>query len=221
MNIGHKITVKPSDIYLRVYRNIFRWQVHQLIAWGHNDARYRIKSNNEEEPNITGYITEAIRARLITNGPPWCQYYSIREDSPIEASTRSGRSRPRPDIIIETNLGGRPEYVFEAKRLRKNGFEASKYVDSDGMGCFVSGLYASRYDEASMLGYIQSDSLTHWKDQVRKAIDKNAEQLCLKSPQYDKTVIDVFPLEWVSEHKRVKLGRSIAMYHILLDCCAL
>ncbi|MBA7503428.1 hypothetical protein ES706_02037 [subsurface metagenome] len=220
MNADYTITIKPSEIYFGVYRSLFRQQVHQLIAWGHRSARHSIQSNNEEEPNITGYITEAIRARLVTNSPPWCVYYFVHEDTPIAASGRSGRSRPRPDIIIETNLGGRPEYVFEAKRLRINGFEASKYIDSDGMGCFVSGLYASRYDEAAMLGYIQSDSLIHWKDQVKKTIDENAEQLCLESPQYDKTVIDVFPLEWVSEHKRVKAGHSIAIYHILLDCCA-
>lgn len=220
MKADHTITIKPSEIYFGIYRSQFRWQVHQLIAWGHSSARHRIQSNNEEEPNITGYITEAIRARLITNRPLWCQYYFVREDSPIEASDRSGRSRPRPDIIIETYLGGRPEYILEAKRLRINGFEASKYIDSDGMGCFISGRYAPQYDEAAMLGYIQSDSLIHWKDRVKKTIDENAEQLCLESPQYDKTVIDVFPLEWVSEHKRVNLGRSITIYHILLDCCA-
>ena len=220
MKADHTITIKPSEIYFGIYRTRFRWQVHQLIAWGHSSARHRIQSNNEEEPNITGYITEAIRARLITNRPLWCQYYSVREDSPIEASDRSGRSRPRPDIIIETYLGGRPEYIFEAKRLRTNGFEASKYIDSDGMGCFISGRYASQYDEAAMLGYIQSDSLVHWKDKAKKTIDENAEQLYLESPQYDKTVIHVFPLEWVSKHKRVNLGRPIAIYHILLDCCA-
>ncbi len=220
MSADNTIAIKPSEVYFGVYRSLFRRQVHQLIAWGHHNARYRIQSNNEEEPNITGYITEAIRARLVTNSPPWCVYYFVHEDTPKAASGRSGRFRPRPDIIIETNLGGRPEYVFEAKRLRTNGFGANKYIDSDGMGCFISGRYASRYDETAMLGYVQGDSLTHWKDQVTKAIDGNAKQLCLKSSQYDNTVIDVFPLEWVSEHERVNLGRSITIYHILLDCCA-
>jgi hypothetical protein len=221
MNIDYAMSTEPSKTYFGVYLNLFRWQVHQLIAWGHNDARHRIKSSNEEEPKITGYITEAIRARLRrVNIPSWCQYYSIREDSPIEASGRSGRFRPRPDIIIEAYLRGRPEYVFEAKRLRKNGFGADKYIDSDGMGRFISGPYALRYNEAAMLGYIQSDSLVHWKNQVKKAIDGNAKQLCLKPPQNDETVIDDFPLEWVSEHNRVSVGHSIAIYHILLDCCA-
>ena len=220
MNTNNIMSTKPSEMYFGVYRSLFRLHVHQLIAWGHTSARNKIQSTNEEETNITGYVTEAIRAQLRTNRPPWCVYYFVREDSPVEANGRSGRSRPRPDIIIETNLGGRPEYIFEAKRLRINGFEASKYIDSDGMGCFISGRYAPRYDEAAMLGYIQSDSLTHWKDQVKKAIDENAEQLYLESPQYDKTVIDAFPLEWVSEHKRVNLGRSITICHILLDCCA-
>ena len=220
MNTNYSMTTTPSEIYFGVYSNLFRFQVHQLIAWGHYTARHKLRSINEEEPNITGYITEAVRARLITDRPPWCNYYSIREDSPIEASNRSGRSRPRPDIIIEANFRGRPEYMFEAKRLRKNGYGADKYIDTDGMGCFISGLYALRYNEAAMLGYIQSDSSVHWKVQVKKAINDNAKQLYLKSPQKDETVIDDFPLEWISEHERQSVGRSIRIYHILLDCIA-
>lgn len=219
MNTNYSMTTIPSETYFGVYGNLFRFQVHQLIAWGHYTARHKIQSTNEEEPNITGYIAEAIKARLITNSPPWCVYYFVSDDRPIEAGGRAGRSRPRPDIIIEANFWGRPEYMFEAKRLRKNGYGADKYIDADGMGCFISGLYALRYNEAAMLGYIQSDSLVHWKDQVKKAIDENAKQLCLKSLQNDAAVIDDFPSEWVSEHDRISVGRSIAIYHILLDCC--
>lgn len=129
----NSVTSHPNQIYFGVYRRLFRLHAHQLIAWGHADARPRIKSNNEHEPSITGYIAEAIRDRLVTNRPPWCVYYSVHEDQPVKAKNRSGRSRPRPDIVIETNLGGRPEYVFEAKRLRKNGYGADKYIDKDGM----------------------------------------------------------------------------------------
>jgi hypothetical protein len=218
MKAGHTITIKPSDKYFGLYGNLFRWQVHSLIDWGYRNARYKIKSNNEEEPNITGYITKAIRDRLIVNNPSWCQYYYIREDSPIEARGRYGRSRPRPDIIIETNFRDRPEYTFEAKRLRKNGFGVNKYIDSDGVGCFVSGLYASRYSEAAMLGYVQSDSLPHWQSKIKKAIAGNAKLLCLKSPQNDETVIETLPFEWVSQHDRHSVGRSIYIYHILLNC---
>lgn len=110
--------------------------------------------------------------------------------------------------------------MFEAKRLRKKGFGVDKYVGSDGMGCFLSGLYASRYDEVAMLAYVQSDTLEHWRDQVKNKIDDNANLLRLKSSQRDVKVIDAFPLEWVSEHERDNVDRSITIYHILLDCLA-
>ena len=219
MNDKSTFTTRPSETYFGVYRDTFRLHVHQLVAWGHEEARNRIASNNEQEPDITGYISEAIKDRLVDNCPPWCIYYSIHEDMPVKMRGRSGRSRPRPDIIIETNLGNRPEYIFEAKRLRKNGYGVDKYIDSDGMGCFISGRYAARYDEAAMLAYVQSDSVACWQREVRKAIDDNSKPLSLKPPQRNRNVIDVFPFEWISEHERISVGQPIVIYHILLDCC--
>ena len=217
MNANDKMTSEHDETYFGVYRNLFRLHVHQLFAWGYSSARHMIKSNNEEEPNITGFIKVAIRNRLVTNDPPWCVHYSISEDVPVEVINRVGRSRPRPDIIIETNMGNRPEYIVEAKRLRKNGYGPHRYIDADGMGCFISGLYASKYAEAAMLGYVQSDSLSHWQNLVKKAINDNAKLLCLRS-QKDETVIGVFPLEWSSEHDRHGISQPIRLYHILLDC---
>ncbi len=220
MSLNHPVANRPSDRYFGVYRSQFRLHAHQLIAWGHSDARYKIQSNDEDEPSITGYITEAIRSRLRTNSPPWCVYYCVREDTPIETNRRSGRNRLRPDIIIETILGSRPEYTFEAKRLRKKGYGADKYINSKGVGRFVSGQYALRYDEAAMLGYVQSDSLVNWQEIIKNMIAQNAKQLCLKSSQKDDKVIDDLPLEWVSQHERPRVGRPICIYHILLDCVA-
>jgi len=212
-------TIKPSATYFGVYSPLFRVQVHQLIAWGYEDARHGIRSNNEHEPAITGFIAEAIQERFwALNCPKWCTHYSVHDNPPVRREGRSGSSRLKPDIIIEANFLGRPEYVFEAKRLRKIGYGVGKYVDSDGMGRFISGLYASRYDEAAMLGYVQSDSLVHWQGKVRKAIDDNVNQLRLRPPQRNERVIDAFPLEWVSEHERDSIGRPITIYHILLDC---
>jgi len=218
MNTNTKMTTKPSEMYFGVYRSLFRLHVHKLIAWGYDGAHHMIGSTNEKEPNITGFIKVAIRNRLITNDPPWCVYYFVSEDTPIEAINRVGRSRPRPDIIIETSTGSRPEYIFEAKRLRKNSHGQDKYIDTDGMGCFISGLYAAEYDEAAMLGYVQSDSLSHWQNLIKKAIESNVKLLCLRPPQVDETVDGIFPLEWVSEHDRYSQGRPIRLYHILLDC---
>jgi hypothetical protein len=214
-------TTKSTQIpFITTFTTQFRKQIHQLIAWGFTDARHRIQSNDEQEPAITGFIAEAIKDRLrALDCPRWCCHYFVRDDLPVEKEGLAGRDRPRPDIIIETNFPGRPEYLFEAKRLRKYGFTASKYASPDGIGCFVTGLYAARYDEAAMLGYIQSDSLAHWQNEVKSAIDNDGSELRLKSPQRDVRIIEALPLEWVSEHERDGVARPIIIYHILLDCC--
>lgn len=133
---------------------------------------------------------------------------------------RHGKSRPRTDIFIElTSRLNRPEYVFEAKRLRTKGYGAGKYTGVGGMGCFTEGIYAEGYSEAAMLGYVQSNTLKEWKKRVMKSITENAVGLYLQSPQHDEVVIPDFPLEWVSEHVRYNgKGLSLRIYHILLDC---
>lgn len=211
-------TTQPDMEYFGEYPRYFRMHAHKLIAWGYQDALCRITSNNEYETNITGFIAEAIDDRFKTNSPTWLSHYFIKDDPPIRKEGSSGRSRPRPDIIIQANFKGRPEYTFEAKRLRVNGYGTDKYVGEDGIGCFVNCLYAKTYNEAAMLGYVQSESIVSWKNKVKEAISSGAKSLCLISKQEDKTIISDFPLEWTSEHKREQIGRSIVMHHILLDC---
>lgn len=213
-------SLRPSGPYWGAFSHFFRVQVHQLIAWGYENACDKIRSSDEQEPSITGFIAEAINDRFCAlDCPGWCTYYSVRDDPPVRKSGRSGKSRPRADIIIQAHFPGRPEYVFEAKRLRRNGYPVGKYVAPDGMGCFISGLYASRYNEAAMLGYVQSDTVAYWRHRVKERIDKDGNKLCLIPPQYAKKIIDAFPLEWCSQHERDIVGRPITVYHLLLDCC--
>lgn len=215
--VGMKQTT-PETKYFEVYPRSFRIQVHQLIAWGFRDARHRICSNDELETSISGFIAEAIEDRLFTGYPTWCQHYFVKDDPPQRTPGRSGRSRLRSDITIQANFSGRPEYVFEAKRLKRGGWGVNKYIGSEGIDRFLAGAYAARYGEAAMLGYIQSDYPGFWQIALKKAIDDDASLLFLKCSQHDEKIIDDFPLEWVSEHDRPALGRSIDIYHILLDC---
>ena len=87
------------------------------------------------------------------------------------------------------------------------------------MGCFIKGIYGSRYNEAAMLGYVQSNSLEYWKTQVKETVEKNKAKLELISVQQDIVVIDEIPYEWISEHDRTAIGRPLKIFHILLDCC--
>jgi len=213
-------TIKPEATYFGPYPHSFRVHAHKLIALGYRSACLRIRSDSEEEPTITGFIAEGIQDQLrALECPGWFKNYFVKEDTPIKKKDKIGRRKPRPDIIIESNLRGRPEYIFEAKILRKQGHGTDKYLGADGMGCFISGRYAERYDEAAMLGYIQSDSLVYWKTKVKSAIDNDGSELLLKVSQHDVKIIDDFPFEWISTHERYSINRSINIYHILLDCC--
>jgi hypothetical protein len=97
----------------------------------------------------------------------------------------------------------------------------SYYLGEEGLGCFINGVYAKDFDEAGMLGYVQCDTLDQWVERLKLAIENDAKsdnKLLLKSPQREIQIIDEVSQEWVSEHNR-NTGRSISIYHILLDCC--
>lgn len=218
------MTTKSNQEYFGRFPARFKKQAHLLVHWGYEDARHGIQPpvniQDEDEESITGFLHFAIKDRLRTfEQPSWYKHYSVHEESPVETEGRSGKRRPRVDLIIESTSKGRCEYIFEAKRLKKYTHQVRHYTGSAGMGCFVSGKYARRYDEAGMLGYVQSDSLAEWKDKVKRKIDRDATKLSLTGCQRDEQVIDAFPLEWVSEHNRNSVGRPITIYHILLDCC--
>ncbi len=120
----------------------------------------------------------------------------------------SGHSRPRP------------KYIFEAKRLRKNGYPIGKYVGEDGLQCFVQGVYASQYPEAAMIGYVQSDIASYWESELERSFYKDVNNdlriiQLLHKAQVLSSMTDV----WVSEHER-EAGNLIAVYHIFLNCSA-
>ncbi len=214
--------LSPSLEYFGAFPDAFIKHIHQLIAIGYTDARPRIKVNDKkanEEPSITGFIVTALKNRKRALRPlsKWIKHYSFQENRPTEYGNRVGSDRLLPDIVIEMNGTGAPEFVIEAKRLLKGQSTAGDYTGSEGMERFVDGRYAERYDEAGMLGYVQSDSIKVWAEKVRKKI-KSSDALNL---EFCQQTVDIHPQiqqEWISIHKRTSKGRSIKIYHILLDC---
>ncbi|HVB72621.1 MAG TPA: hypothetical protein VNE38_03605 [Ktedonobacteraceae bacterium] len=212
---------KPDPSHFQSWKVAFRKNAHLLISAGYTAGHYKIESNEHYEEHITEFIVCGIKDWMRRRDRPlWCKLYSVHEEAPVSGKGSHGKSRPRTDIFIELiSRWKRPEYVFEAKRLRTNGYGAGKYTGLEGMGCFTEGIYASGYDEAAMLGYVQSNTIFEWKKLVKTSITKNAVNLYLQSPQHDEVIIPEFPLEWVSEHERHdSKGRPVRIYHILLDC---
>lgn len=202
----------------------FRRDAHQLLVWGHQEALPQIHCNLTEE-EITGLIVEAMREKLKDPTIPERFYdrYSVGEEKPLAVEGRTGKRRRKLDIVVESNLPreSRPEYVFEAKRLRKNGYPIGKYVGEDGLQCFIKGVYASQYPEAAMVGYVQSDATSYWESELKRSFDEDLHKdLCIIQLLQKVQVLSfIIPDVWVSEHERVT-GSSIAIYHIFFDCSA-
>jgi hypothetical protein len=207
-----------SLLTLDAYDYSFRRDAHQLLAWGYQDALQQINGNLEEE-EITGLIVEAMREKLKDTTIPERFYdrYSVGEEKPLAVDGRTGKRRFKLDIVIESNVPRklRPEYIFEAKRLRKNGYPIGKYLGKDGLQCFVKGVYASQYSEAAMVAYIQSDTASYWEKELKRSVKDDLS--CTKQPSVQVSVVESIPDVWASEHERKQLS-SIIIYHIFLDC---
>ncbi|MBV8694937.1 MAG: hypothetical protein JO125_16190 [Chloroflexi bacterium] len=214
-------SIKPDSHNFQKWKIAFREKAHLLIKIGYTRGCHNLKSDEHEEQDITEFIVNAVNDWMRSPASlPWCKYFDVHEESPVQKENCHGKSRPRTDILIKLcSRRERPEYIFEAKRLRERGYGVGKYIGPEGMGCFTEGVYASEYDEAAMLGYVQSNTLSHWKERLKKSITQKKASLYLNSFQYDEVVIAEFPLEWVSEHDRKRdINRSIRIYHILLNC---
>lgn len=194
----------------------FRRHSHNFLAVGYRKALPRILSEPDEETDITGYICEAIEEWFLRN-PKEAAGFFVKDDPPIRQSGRTGKRRPRTDIIIGYAAGARPEFVFEAKRLHRKKAVGSRYTAADGMGCFISGRYASSCAEAAMIGYVQTDSLERWCDELQIRVKNEAAELKLESTDPSLAFASAFPLEWASLHRRDEFG-PMKLFHIVLDC---
>jgi len=194
----------------------FRRNLHDLLAIGYREALPRIRTEPGEETDITGYICAGLKAWLRAN-PGKYDGFEIHDDPHVELAGKTGKRRPRADIIITFTAGVRPEFCFEAKRLHRTKARASHYTDADGMGCFISGRYASSYAETAMIGYVQTDTLERWRGELQERIQNEGVELKLERAENDVEFGSPFPLEWASTHRRD--ARSVVrIFHILLDC---
>lgn len=204
-----------NSAFIRIYEDSFRRIAHQLVVWGHQDASGEINSESVEE-EITGLIVEAIRDRLDTE--EGFDRYSVAEEVPLAIEGRVGKQRRRLDIVLESSHSQpRPRYIFEAKRLKKNSFAIGRYVGDEGMLCFVLGIYAAHYIEAAMLGYVQSDTVSYWSQELKRRFDSDEKNDMRVSKALKKVQVKGCPDILVSEHER-KGNASITLCHLFVDC---
>ena len=204
------------------YEQSFREDAHQLLAWGYQDARLLI-APDREETEITGFIAEAIQARLNSPGiDERFDRYSLKDDNPVPGEGRTGKRRMRIDIIIKSSSRprqkSRPWYIFEAKRLCRPSHPLSKYVGKEGIIRFVQGRYASDCPEVAMLAYVQTDTIAYWVAELKARFgNDSAKQFSITRNLFQTTVHPDLPDEWSSSHTRTN-GTPLTVFHLFLDC---
>ncbi len=218
-------TDETRNAIWREYALSFREDAHQLLAWGYLDARNRIRPD-QEETEITGYIAEAIQARLdspdIDERFFW--YYHLKEDNPVAGEDRTGKRRVRMDIIIECSLRpryqSRPQYIFEAKRLCRPNQTLGDYLNDEGILRFLQGRYASHCPEVAMVGYVQTDTVNYWTIALAQRFDRDsANHFRITEKLSQISIVPHLTDEWVSKHRR-ESEMPIAIFHLFLDCSA-
>lgn len=208
--------------WFRFYSGAFLRDVHQLLAWGYYDAQQQNETHSLAlEENITGEIVQAIKRRLDDLATPrkFTTHYFVDDESHVRESDKLGKERQRIDIVIVCSAKlPRPEFMFEAKLLRKNGFPISLYIGDGGMQCFIRGEYAASYPAAGMIGYIQSDDANRWFNELERKFNEDMhDNLRIRSSLKKIEVLSALKDEWVSRHYREN-NTDIQLFHIFLDC---
>lgn len=194
----------------------FRRHCHRFLAIGYRQALPRIQSEPDQEPDITGYICEAIDKWFHEHSEESFLFF-IKDDPFLSGGGRTGKRRLKTDIIISYAAGERPEFFFEAKRLHHTKAIASRYIREAGMGRFISGRYASHCHEAAMVGYVQTDTAERWQVTLQSSVEQQWDDLQLDRIIKSVSFEESFPLEWISCHRRSSLP-ALSLFHIVLDC---
>jgi hypothetical protein len=198
------------------FQAAFRRHCHRFLATGYTAALRRIQNDPDEETDSTGYICEALE-KWFRNNPQESVGFFIKDDPPVCGTDKTGKRRPRTDIVIGYAAGARPEFCFEAKRLHRSKAVGSRYTSAVGMGCFITGLYARQSADAAMVGYVQTDTLEQWQGDLQNRVQDKARELALESIDAKLSFEYAFPLEWSSTHGRQN-NSSVRIFHLLLDC---
>jgi len=178
----------------------------------------RASYSKAQEPVITGDMVNAIDSVLSERAEPWMSMFSVHDDPPINDGKRQGKRRRRVDLRLDSGeFIPRARFQFECKRLsRRNTVKI--YLGTEGLGCFLRGEYAKDDDQAGMIGYVQSGSLSDWGTRIETEL--------MRTPGLFATVpkskfVAGMPQsttchKYYSQHQRATLGRAIAIDHVLL-----
>jgi hypothetical protein len=192
-----------------------------LVYAGYERIRNEDHSTSEEDWITQRLVEETNQYLRSPDRPRWAERYSVRDQVLQSVPGKPTKQRPKIDIQIESVERHRPEYHFEAKRLRVDDLKCVPNYLNEGLARFLVENYARRSHEGAMLGYIQSQTPAHWKAQILASLRKNPakyRQTSSTSGMADSTICDqLITIGW-STHARPTRG-AVAIFHSVLDFC--
>jgi hypothetical protein len=204
-----------------------REDAHQLVAWSYQDRRHLLPTAKDEY-DITGILAEGIDARIDSpHTPERYALYGVHNEKPSSATGQLGKARPKLDIqIVRYGIRPRPDFTFEAKRLRDDSVcsmatSLRQYLGADGVGRFLSGYYVPGRAEVAMLGCIEAHDPDIWFDRVGAEFDSDTKNgrskyrvLAALTPV---AIVTDLPDERLSVHKSAS-GGNLKLFHLFIDC---
>ena len=208
----------------KIYAARLRNHAHELILMGYKRMKPQAGYATTDEPEITGKLVQAMHdAMQDDHAPDWTIHYELpKDDPPLNAQGLHGKYRSRVDIeFVRICPGTRPWLRFEAKRLGPK-HPASTYLGEKGMGCFLSGQYPIAYEEAGMLGYVQSQTEQLWANEIKTELanKKQKKQYAVRKddPWKQVSILPSLTHTYSSRHNR-KSPPPVTILHILLRFC--
>lgn len=195
-----------------VFTDAFIRNAHRILQAGYeclDAAAYHAS----EEDEITGDLAFEMN-EVIGNSPePWMRMFQVHDQHPVtppggpKSVRRVGKRRSKIDLQFVANSGsGFHRFSWEAKRLGP-GHAIGAYLGPAGMGCFLTGQYASDCDYGGMLGYAQSEDAASWLNVLTKKLGS-----AVSNPVNQ----DSSQPRLKSVHARSSAGRNIVVYHTIL-----
>lgn len=201
------------------FREAFVRKCHRLLGLAYNKLDHA-SLRTAEETEITGELARKMEEVLDAIPPPrGMRNLVVFDDPPQNTGGRRGRKRFRVDIEVRAvEVGPKPRFRFEAKRLRSNR-SISAYLGKDGIQMYIGGQYAAEQDDAGMLGYVQNGEPNAWAGQLDARLrNKSADHAVCAGGQWTSCPLALeIAMTFRSVHDRAGVGRPVVIFHTLLN----
>ncbi len=133
----------------------------------------------------------------------------------------TGQYIGRLDIRFKHGYRENVYFAIECKRLRikyENQMKsnASEYVGTDGMMCFITGKYAATLSSGGMLGYVMDGDVATAMQSVETSIKSKKAQLCITSDPVWKHCSYLLQTQHAKESEHTMGQHYLTIYHVFL-----